>query len=115
VELKQQCAAVAGASFIAITQLSTASTLNGIHRAALILFFVVLPLSVFGFVSNDRFVVGPHPKPYWLIQLIVGVSNGLFVAALSVLAFSFSVWTGIAFFLSVLVVFPLIIFVHLVR
>jgi len=55
VSYKQQFAAVAGASFVAISQLATVSSLNHFHRIAIIGFFIVLPMCVVGFVSSDEF------------------------------------------------------------
>jgi len=111
---KQQFAVIAGASFVAISQLATASSLNYYHRVAVAGFFFVLPICVFGFVWHDDFT-RQNAKPYWIIRLLSSMGAGLFVGAVTMLAYSFTLWIGHTFFLSVIVVSVLIAWISFVR
>src|SRR5213592_2246584 len=95
---KELFAAVAAASFVAISQLAAASNLNRYHRMAVVVFFIVMPISVVGFVSNDQL----NAKPFWIIRLMAGASGGLFVGAVTLLARSFDRSAGCAFVLTVI-------------
>lgn len=102
VPFRQILAAIAGASFIAILQFVTVTTLNSRLSMAICFFTIALPLSVAGYVCADNFERA-DPKPLWAYRIFCGLVTGLFGSGMSWLMFSFGTVYGYLFTISILV------------